>query len=365
MNGHRADVRRLRFVLLGAAVACAAVGLWSGLALLAIRLPGGMPDAAAFHGAMMICGLFGTLISLERAVAIGRWWAYAAPVLAAGGAVLLLAGIAWLAAWVFLLASLTLIGNSSVIVYRQPALFTAVLAIAAACWGEGIFAWAMGSQATDIAAWWLAFLVLTIAAERLELSRLLAPPRSSQAIFALSAALLLIGVARREFSGGTAFFSGIGLIAMTLWLLRHDVALRTLRHAGQPRFAAICLICGYVWLGVAGLALLFVPPGRATFSYDATIHAVTIGFVLSMVFGHTPIILPAVTGFRVRVTAAAYFPLGLLHLSLLLRIVADFCDWVDLRALSGPLTVAALAAYAGVLIAGRPARHEPDAVAPQ
>lgn len=142
MNKHRADVRRLRFLLLGVAAVSAAVGLWSGLGRLGIVLPGGMPEVSEFHGALMICGLFGTLISLERAVAIGRGWAYAAPVLAAGGAVLLLAGTVWLAAWVFVLASLALTGNSLLIVYRQPALFTAVLAIAAACWGGGTFAWA-------------------------------------------------------------------------------------------------------------------------------------------------------------------------------------------------------------------------------
>jgi hypothetical protein len=69
-----------------------------------------------------------------------------------------------------------------------------------------------------------------------------------------------------------------------------------------------------------------------------------------MVFGHAPIILPAVTGIRLRVNLAAYFPLVLLHLSVLLRIVADLCEWVDLRAISGPLTVLALASYAGVLV---------------
>jgi len=89
----------------------------------------------------------------------------------------------------------------------------------------------------------------------------------------------------------------------------------------------------------------------------AAIHAVALGFVLSMVFGHAPIILPAVTGLRVRFSAAAYIPLALLHLSLLLRIAADFGDWVEVRALSGPVTVAALAGYAGVLIAARSARR--------
>jgi hypothetical protein len=202
----------------------------------------------------------------------------------------------------------------------------------------------------DIAGWWLGFLVLTIAAERLELSRLLAPPRISQGLFGIAAGLFLIGVARGEFSAGVAPFTGVGLIASTMWLLRHDIALRTVRHPGQPRFTAVCLIAGYAWLGIAGLALLLVPPGATTFSYDAAVHAIAIGFVLSMVFGHAPIILPAVTGIRVRVHVAAYLPLGLLHFSVLLRVAADLCESIELRAWSGPVTVLALASYAGVLI---------------
>ena len=41
----------------------------------------------------MISGFLGTLISLERAVALERRWTYAAPLLTATGAVLLAAGV--------------------------------------------------------------------------------------------------------------------------------------------------------------------------------------------------------------------------------------------------------------------------------
>jgi hypothetical protein len=324
--------------------------LWTGLARLGVPLPDGVPAIAEFHGALMICGFLGTLISLERAVALGRGWAYAAPLLSALGVCALLASIASLAAYAFLLANIALIGSSLAVLHRQPALFTAVLAVAAACWGAGTLAWILGYPAANSTGWWLAFLVLTIAAERLELSRLLAPPRSSQAMFAAAAALFLVGAARREFSGADAPLSGLGLIALAIWLLRHDLAFKTLGRPGQPRFSAMALIFGYLWLGVAGVVLLLVPPGRAAFSYDAAVHAIAIGFVLSMVFGHAPIILPAVTGIRLRVNVAAYFPLLLLHLSVLLRIVADLCEWTDVRAISGPLTVLALASYAGVLV---------------
>jgi hypothetical protein len=56
--------------------------------------------------------------------------------------------------------------------------------------------------------------------------------------------------------------------------------------------------------------------------------------LLSMIFGHAPIILPAVTGLRVN-SAAAYDSLVLLHLSVFLHIAADLFEWVELRSSSG------------------------------
>jgi hypothetical protein len=319
------------------------------LARLGIVLPGSS-KLAAFHGALMISGFLGTVITLERAVAIGRWWAYAAPVLAAIAAAALIAGSPVTAESLFLLAGILLTSNSAFIVVRQPALFTMVLTVAAACWVAGTLVWMRGAWAGDIAGWWLAFLVLTIVAERLELSRLLSPPRSSQWTFIIAVALILVGAARTEFGGQAAPFSGIGLLAVTAWLIRHDIARRTIRFVALARFSAACILAGYFWLVVAGLLLLIVPPGTATFSYDAIVHAIAIGFVLSMIFGHAPIILPAVIGLRVRYHPAAYLPLALLHLSVLLRVAADLCEQVDLRMLSGPATVLAFVGYATTLI---------------
>lgn len=342
--------RRLRFIPLGVAAASLLLGLWGGLARLGLALPGGMPASAEFHGALMISGFLGTLISLERAVAIGQWWGYAAPVLAAIGALLLFAGAPFFAAYAFLLAGLALTVNSFVVVARQPALFTIVLAVAAACWGAGTMAWIIGQNAAEIVGWWLAFLVLTVAAERLELSRLLSPPPASQITFAVAVLLIISGAARAEFAGEAARLSGIGLLASTAWLLKHDIARRTIRQSGQTRFAAACMLAGYVWLGSAGLLLLLAPPGSMAFSYDAAVHAITIGFIFSMIFGHAPIILPAVTGLRVKYSAVAYAPLALLHLSVLWRMAADYAQWIDGRAISGPVTVLALAGYAATLI---------------
>src|SRR5262249_61666644 len=196
----------------------------------------------------------------------------------------------------FLVAALLLTLDSIVVILRQRALFTIMLAVAAACWAVGTLRWLTSGSLPDAVGWWLAFLVLTIASERLELSRLLAPPPLSQASFAAAVLLILAGAARGEFAGGSGLLTGVGLLATTAWLVRHDIAMRTVRMAGQARFAAVCMICGYVWLGVAGIVLIVLPPATSIFAYAAAGHPLTIGFGLSMVFGPAPLIRPAIPG---------------------------------------------------------------------
>ena len=52
----------------------------------------------------------------------------------------------------------------------------------------------------------------------------------------------------------------------------------------------------------------------------AALHAIFVGFVFSMVFGHAPVILPAVLRVRFPYHPALYVPLALLHASLAVRI---------------------------------------------
>ena len=345
-SGEQRTSPRLRFVPLAIAALAMLLGLWTGLTRLGVDLPGGMPALAEFHAALMISGFLGTVISLERAVALGRGWAYGAPALSCLGTLALIAGMTRAGAAFYAMAAVVLLLASLTIVRRHLALFTVVLAVAAACWGVGSALWLMAAVPPAVAGWWLNFLVLTIAAERLELSRLTHPPRSSQIAFAAIVLLLLAGSVRGELAGPTAWLTGTGLIACAVWLLHYDIARRTVFLAGQPRFSAYAILLGHGWLAIAGVLLLIVPPGASAFSYDAAVHAIAIGCVLSMIFGHAPIILPAVTGVRVRYTEYLYVPLGLLHVAVVLRVAGDMFEWLDLRAASGILTVVALAGYA-------------------
>ena len=63
--------------------------LWAGLMRLGWQLPALTPSLAMMHGPLMISGFLGTLITLERAVALKQKWMYTPP---------LLSGLGWLAA---------------------------------------------------------------------------------------------------------------------------------------------------------------------------------------------------------------------------------------------------------------------------
>src|SRR4249919_2295629 len=102
----RSAGRRLRYLPLAIGAASLAAGFWTGLDRIGIALPG--EQLGELHGALMISGFFGALISLERAVALNRPFAYAAPAFSAAGALALLFDAPLLAIVLFILASAVL-----------------------------------------------------------------------------------------------------------------------------------------------------------------------------------------------------------------------------------------------------------------
>jgi hypothetical protein len=359
------SVGPLRLAILACAATALPAGLWFGLERLGWDLPRGA-SLAGLHGPLLISGVFGTLVAMERAVALGGRWPYAAPALSASGSVLLVAGAPTAAgAWAYALAAAFLTAASLVAVRRQPAAFTASLAAGAAAWLASSGLWAVGNPVPDLAGWWLAFLVLTIAGERLELSRLGPRSRLGLPLYLVATGAFLTGAAEGLYTARGASLSGLGLVALTVWLIRHDIALRTVRLAGQARFMATCMLAGYAWLGTAGLLLLAAQPGMNPFGYDMAVHAVLLGFVLSMVFGHALIILPAVAHLRPRYGPAMYAPLATLHASVALRVASDLLGAQAGRRWSGLVTVAAVAGFAACMaVSTRSARPRADRSAP-
>ena len=186
--------------------------------------------------------------------------------------------------------------------------------------------------------------MLTIAGERLELSRLLRLSWAHHGLFLLAMSLLLAGLLllTTVFVHGVRL-TGVGMVALAWWLLQYDIARRTVRQMGLTRFIALCLLSGYVWLGVGGVLTWRFAGVLAGPYYDAMLHAVFVGFVFAMIFGHAPIIFPAILG---RTTSpyhpALYVPLLLLHTSLLLRVVGDLIGWWPGRQWGGLLNALAV-----------------------
>src|SRR5262249_21239831 len=108
---------------------------WGGLVRLGWALPVLPSRLSAAHGPLMVCGFLGTLIGVERAVALGAWWPYMAPLLTAVGALALLTGLP--AAPLMTLGSLGLMAIFAVIVRRQCALATVTMALGALLWLAG------------------------------------------------------------------------------------------------------------------------------------------------------------------------------------------------------------------------------------
>lgn len=356
---------RMRFPLMAVGMIALGVGLWAGWIRLGWALPRPHPAWPGAHGLLMISGFLGVLISLERA-ALGPRWSWGAPITAALGALsLLLIGPGRWSAALFLASAAVLLAFFIHAARRDPDPSVGVLAMGAAAWGIGHLVWMVSGSLPKAVPWWTAFPVLTIVGERLELARVIPRGREMAGLFWAGVGLVLIGLV-----GGLLYPSwgrevrGLGWLALAAWLARYDIARRTVRQGGSVRYIAVCMLAGYIWLGIGG-GLEWLP-GEATAGplYDARLHAILVGFVFSMIFGHALIILPAVLRVRLPFSRALYLPLFLLHLSLALRLAGDLGEIPVLRrwgglgngvAILGFLALMACALRAGRK-AGGPAR---------
>ncbi|MBE2198870.1 MAG: hypothetical protein IAE79_09685 [Anaerolinea sp.] len=176
----------------------AAFALLAGLLRLDWQLPPLSLRLPAQHGPLMVSGFLGTLISLERAVALsqnqgGRRRYYLAPSLVGLGAVSLFLTLP--AAVPRGLSTLGAMGLALifVVIYRlQPTTDHAVMGVGALLWLVGNGLWLVGWPIFRVAPWWAGFLILTIAGERLELTRVLPHKKSTRQVFNEVAVLLFL-----------------------------------------------------------------------------------------------------------------------------------------------------------------------------
>jgi hypothetical protein len=336
-----------RIPLFAMAFICLAFGIHSGLLRLGYAIPWLSDTLVVDHGQLMVSGFLGTVISLERAVAIEKRWAYLGPLCAALGGLSFIVGLSTVVGVALTtIASLVLSIATTNIFIRQRELFTFTLLLGSLSWLVGNLFWLSGFTSIHLAPWWISFLVLTIAGERLELSRLLPTSSSSTTAFVLIITLLLAGVLVATFANTiNVQILSIALLALSFWLLRQDVARHTIKQSGLTRYIAVCLISGYFWLLAGALIGLFTQALVHGSTYDAFLHTILIGFVFSMIFGHAPIIFPAVVKIKITYRPIFYLPLIVLHVALMVRIAGDLLLDPICRSIGGVLNAIAIALF--------------------
>ena len=321
--GSRRKTSRPRLFLGSLGVLALLAGLWAGLILLKLQVPSPRAHFEDVHGPLMVLGFFGTLITLERAVALGYRAGYLAPSLSGLGGVALIFGFPLIVGESLLaVAGFGLITLYVAASRRQMSLHLAVMAVGALAWVVAVLAWMSGRDVALLVPFLAAFLVLTIAGERLELARVIRVTGQARVSFVVAAGIFAFGVTLSLASVSLGVrIAGLGLIGLAAWLAKHDVARRTVHQAGLTRYMAVCLLAGYAWLAVGGLLWLLFSNLSDGAAFDAMLHAIFLGFVMGMVFAHAPVIVPAVFHAAVPYRSRFYWHFLLLHLSLLLRII--------------------------------------------
>ncbi len=327
-------------------------GMWTGLLRIGWAWPTPRPSLAGLHGPLMVSGFLGTLIGLERAVAMGRSWPFLSPILSGIGSLMLVTGLVEAGLILIVLGSLMLVAVSTAMVRQVRELYTVTMGLGALAWLGGNLLWLVGRPVYQASYWWAGFLLLIIAGERLELSRVLRPARRTKQLLSLAAAIFVLGLLVSLFSYEVGVrIASVGSLAMALWFVRFDIARRTIHKEGLTRYIGWNLLLGYFWLGVSGLVGLYYSPLVAGPIYDAWLHALFLGFVFNMIFAHALIILPALLGVNITFKNIFYLPSVLLQLSLIMRIIGDLTLQMDWRRWGGLLNALAILLFA-VIIAG-------------
>lgn len=343
--------RGFRIALMLPAALCLLAGLDAALILLQVWSPLPLRRLAELHGILLVLGFVGTLISLERAVALRRASGFLAPAGFGLGGILILTPAPLIVGQLLLLVG----AAAMTLVYiplwrRQYDESVAVQLLGAASATAATALWLSGHSVAEVLPWLAGFPILTIAGERLELARIAMGPHAGTWLIGLSSTTMATLVAATLWPPVGTPLVGVSLLVLTLWLVVNDIARKTVRANGLVRFSAASMLAGYAWLIVAALVwMMGIPSSRA--AYDAVIHAVFLGFTMSMIMAHAPTILPAVLRRPLPYHAVMWIPLAVLHLGLILRVwIGDGLAHRWAWQAGGVLNVIALLAFAVVVL---------------
>lgn len=291
----------------------------------------------------MVGGFLGTLITFEKIIPLKKPLLYVIPLVSATSVLLFFLKIPTYPIICLLLAS----GGLSIVflIYwlQERSLIYAMMFAGAVCWLIGnLFLLQTNFYPTSIP-WWMAFTLLIICSERLELMKFLPVTKSQKWQFIASLMAFLIACAM-SFHGAGNYVAALAITIAAIWLMRHDVVGINIKKTGLNRYVGAALLSGYFALMLSGLCFPLLI--HRALGYDALVHSFFIGFVFSMIFAHGPIILPGVLGISLKpYHPILYFWLAMLHASWILRMVSDLVLDMPLRKYSGLSSVVAIVGY--------------------
>ncbi|MCG8307439.1 MAG: hypothetical protein MI975_08610 [Cytophagales bacterium] len=292
-------------------------GILAGLFRMGWSIPIG--EVAGEHGALMVGSFLGTLICLERIVVLKKKWLYVIPVISGLSLVFFFLGIRQLAFASLTAGSLGLIYIYIDLVNRFREYYFYIMMFGAISWAVGNIIMMISPFYPGVVPWWMAFILLTVFGERLELSKFLPQSRNKRITMIIVISVFMAGLVIPYHSTGK-YISGIGMICMSAWLLQYDIARKSVKSKGMHRYTGSLLLAGYVWMIACGL--LMITDFESLFNYDAMLHAFFLGFTFSMIFAHAPIIFPGVAGLSIKPFHNSLFIWAvLLQATLVLRIV--------------------------------------------
>lgn len=330
------------------AALCLLVGLAAAISLLDISVPSSLNRLSGSHGMLMTLGFVGAVVSLERAVALGPLWGYAAAALLGGGGLMMLAP-GELSRWCLLGGTLIMVMVYVRLWQRQRDTAVLIQSCGAIFAAGAALMW-LGHMAMPVLTPWLmGFVVLTIAGERLELARVAMVESTPSLILLAIFSCGLVAVVLWPVPGYP--IAGVALLLITGWLMYHDIARRTITGNGLPRYMAAAMLAGYFWLVVASVVWMLGAVPLSGASYDAAVHAVFLGFTMSMIFAHAPVILPAIARRPLPYHPVFWVPLLTLHISVVIRLWwGDAHASEALRQTGGVLNVVAIILFAAIVI---------------
>jgi hypothetical protein len=307
------------------------LAVWSGWIRIGWNFP--VTQSVAQHGALMIGSFLSTVIFLERAVTFKSRLVLLLPFINGLSGLFFAIGQPLIAQYLLLAASIGFCIMVLNFIYRFKDQYYYLFFAGAFCLTIGNWLLIRGQFYPQAVPWWMGFLLFTIVAERLELSRFLQLTKIQNNLLLGALLIAFVGLLIPFHLNGSLVFAA-GLVLTALWLFKFDMAIKSVKRAGQHRYSAILLLTGYVWLIVTAL-FLFAGNVNA-FWYDATLHSFFIGFVISMIFSHAPIILPAVLRLPVKpYRPGLYVLFGLMQASLITRVIADVLVLPVVRKWSG------------------------------